>query len=132
MHGNGNQFYCPSCFKEYSTEDIIKKETVPICDKCGNIIRPNIVLYGEQLDRNTLFTVKKLLEEADNVVVLGSSLVVNPLADLIKDYGKSTRVKRFNKMLFIINDSETPVDFYATKYEENLEIAMPEFTRIIK
>ena len=56
------------------------------CDICGATIRPDIVLYGEMLDQNVIMRAIQKIENADTLVVLGSSLVVQPAAGLISNF----------------------------------------------
>lgn len=130
LHGNGNSFSCFECFKKYTVEEIQHMSLVPVCTKCGELLRPDIVLYGEKLNEYVLYEARKQLSDADNVIVLGSSLVVNPAADLIKTYGIATRIQESNKTLFIVNDRETPLDYYATEKEQDLETTFKEIEKV--
>ena len=94
-------------------------DTVPIC-KCGEIIRPDIVLYEEDLERIKLWESQELIKNATSVLVLGSSLKVNPAASLIKDF---IIAKRFqdNRKLFIVNQGDTDYDSLANyKYDGDI------------
>lgn len=75
------------------------------CESCGNIIRPDIVLYGEMLNQNTIFNAINKIETADTLIVLGSSLVVQPAAGLISNFK--------GENLIIINKDVTPYDHNA-------------------
>ena len=77
---------------------------VPRC-KCGGVIRPDIVLYEEQLDEDVLSKSVHYLRNADVLIVGGTSLNVYPAAGLINYY-------RGNKLV-LVNLSETPYDSYA-------------------
>ena len=56
------------------------------CENCGDVIRPDIVLYGEMLDQPTVFRALDKIQKADTVIVLGSSLVVQPAAGFISNF----------------------------------------------
>ncbi|MFQ3844674.1 NAD-dependent protein deacylase [Staphylococcus pseudoxylosus] len=104
LHGTLNQFYCVDCFKEYS-KTYVMEHHLRYCESCGSIIRPDIVLYGEMLNQNTIFNAINKIETADTLIVLGSSLVVQPAAGLISNF------KGHN--LIIINRDATPYDHNA-------------------
>lgn len=104
LHGTLNQFYCVDCFNEYS-KTYVMEHHLRYCESCGSIIRPDIVLYGEMLNQNTIFNAITKIETADTLIVLGSSLVVQPAAGLISNF------KGHN--LIIINRDATPYDHNA-------------------
>lgn len=54
LHGTLNRFYCINCYNEYSKSQVMDNH-IRYCEKCGQIIRPDIVLYGEMLNQNTVF-----------------------------------------------------------------------------
>jgi NAD-dependent deacetylase len=78
---------------------------VPKCEKCGATVRPDVVLYGEGLDDDTVMDAAQAIYQADVLIVGGTSLTVNPAASLINLYG--------GEHLVIINKSPTPCDKYA-------------------
>lgn len=104
LHGSLSRFYCTNCRKYYSKEDILSSD-IRYCE-CGGVVRPDITLYGEMLDENTVLNAIAKLEQADTLIVLGSSLVVNPAAYL------TTHFK--GKNFIIINKDKTPYDDTAT------------------
>lgn len=94
LHGTSFRNYCVNCYKEYSVEDILNnKEDVPHCE-CGGIIRPDIVLYEEMLNEDTIQKSIKAISNADVLIVAGTSLVVYPAASFINYYNG-------NKMILI-------------------------------
>lgn len=100
LHGDVHRNYCVKCGRSYPLEYIIDSEGVPRCE-CGGIIRPDVVLYDEQLDDGKLQRAFELAEKADLLIVGGTSLNVYPAAGVV-DY--------FNGRLVIINLSPTPYD----------------------
>lgn len=125
MHGNGEKFYCTRCKKSYSLEEYL--EDGYICDKCKGVIRPDVVLYEESI---ALYNRKKAvenIERADVVIVLGSSLVVSTVANLLDWFIAKNNVNENDNKLFIINDQDTPYDCYSSKYSDDLGKV---FTRI--
>ncbi|QLK85265.1 NAD-dependent protein deacylase [Staphylococcus sp. 17KM0847] len=101
LHGTLNRFYCMSCHTHYTKQEVIKHDLVH-CQKCGSPIRPDIVLYGEMLNDTTIHQALTKLQTADTLVVLGSSLLVQPAAGLITYFN--------GKNLIIINQTATPFD----------------------
>ena len=80
LHGSTLSYHCLSCNKHYSLDEI-PTNGVPRCS-CGGIIKPDVVLYGEQLDSNLLEQSIRLIEKADLLIVGGTSLMVEPFASL--------------------------------------------------
>ena len=118
MHGNGEKFYCTKCKKNYSLAEYL--DDGYICDKCNDVIRPDVVLYNESIP---VYKRRKAFEEvlsADVVIVLGTSLVVSTVAELLDWYIMENNVNKNDNKLFIINDQETPYDFYSSKYSCDL------------
>ena len=93
--------YCVRCRKFHSAEFIKNADGVPKCS-CGGIVKPDVVLYEEGLNQNTLIGSIRAIENADLLIVAGTSLTVYPAAGLI-DYYRGSR-------LILINRDETPFD----------------------
>lgn len=104
LHGTILKNECMDCGAKYGLDIITKTDGVPRC-KCGGIIKPVVTLYEEQLDYDCLRKAVDRLRSADLLIVVGTSLVVNPAASLVSYFGG-------NKFV-IINLSETPYDGYA-------------------
>ena len=119
IHGNATRFYCKDCKKKYSLSEIKSMDTLPKCE-CGGIIRPDVVLYEEPLKQNDIWTSQLLVQTANNMLVLGSSLKVNPAASLVHDFIIEKRYDK-NKKLFIVNQGETDYDYFADyKYDGDI------------
>ena len=101
LHGSILRAYCSRCRRPYSADVINKGAGVPRCD-CGGVIRPDIVLYEEQLDEDILRKSIEYIRNADVLIVGGTSLNVYPAAGLINYY-------RGNKLV-LVNLSTTPYD----------------------
>ena len=101
LHGSILRAYCSRCRKPYPADAINKGTGVPCCD-CGGVIRPDIVLYEEQLDEDVLRRSIDYIRNADVLIVGGTSLNVYPAAGLINYY-------RGNKLV-LVNLSATPYD----------------------
>ena len=101
LHGSVLRNYCMKCGRPYSMEDILHGEGVPRCI-CGGVIKPDVVLYEEQLNGDTLRGAIQDIRGADLMIVGGTSLAVYPAAGLL-DYYRGGR-------LVLINKSPTPYD----------------------
>ncbi len=101
LHGSVHRNYCTRCGQFYSLEDVVKAQGIPRCD-CGGTIKPDVVLYEEGLDMNTLKKAISYISRADVLIVGGTSLTVYPAAGLI-DYYQGNK-------LVLINKSVTPMD----------------------
>ena len=104
LHGSVLRNYCTRCRKFHSAEFIRDYEGVPRCD-CGGIVKPDVVLYEENLDQRTIEKSVTAISEADLLIVAGTSLTVYPAAGLIRYYQ--------GKRLVLINRDETAYDHYA-------------------
>lgn len=102
LHGSINRNYCMKCRKSYELSEIMNREIVPICTECGGVIKPDVVLYEEELNQNTIRESIKAIESADMMIVGGTSLVVWPAASLLEYF--------HGKDLILINKSVTPFD----------------------
>lgn len=84
IHGHLRQATCVRCFAEVSTHSqlspFIAGKDIPRCALCGGILKPNVVLFGEQLPYELVNESKELFRNSDLVLVVGSSLEVLPIA----------------------------------------------------
>lgn len=85
LHGSIHRNYCMKCHKFYGLDTIINAKDIPYC-KCGGIIKPDVVLYEEGLDDNTIYQAVNAIREADVLIVCGTSLNVYPAASFINYY----------------------------------------------
>ena len=95
LHGSVHRNYCTRCGKFYSLDDVIRSEGVPRCD-CGGTVKPDVGLYEEGLDSNTLEKSVRYIRQADMLIIGGTSLVVYPAAGLI-DYYRGSKLVLINK-----------------------------------
>lgn len=96
LHGSVHRNYCVSCGKAFSAEYIKNSDDIPSCDKCGHLIKPDVVLYGEGLDSNILSGAIDAIKKAELLIVGGTSLAVYPANGLI-DYFKGEKIAMINK-----------------------------------
>ena len=101
LHGSILRNYCVRCGKAHSAEFVKNCDGVPKCD-CGGTVKPDVVLSEESLNQRTLYGSMDAIENADLVIVAGTSLTVYPAAGLV-DYYRGSR-------LVLINRDETPYD----------------------
>lgn len=99
LHGSIQRNYCMDCQTFYDAEYVKNAEGIPRCKKCGGIIKPDVVLYEEGLDSQTIQGAVRAIADADMLIIGGTSLVVYPAAGFI-DYFHG-------KNLVLINRSET-------------------------
>lgn len=104
LHGSVHRNYCTRCGAFYDAQFIKNSEDIPLCS-CGGIIKPDVVLYEEQLNPETLDCSIDAIADADLLIVAGTSLTVYPAAGLVNYY-------RGNKLV-LINKDETPYDYKA-------------------
>ncbi|MBQ3461308.1 MAG: NAD-dependent protein deacylase [Solobacterium sp.] len=102
LHGSVLRNYCTRCSKFFPAEYIKNSTGIPCCDKCGAIIKPDVVLYEEGLSSAVINGAVAAIQSADVMIVLGTSLVVYPAAGLIRYFA--------GKKLVLINRSVTPYD----------------------
>ena len=101
LHGTNHRHYCVKCRAEYSLEYTLelvhcRDEFVPVCEKCQGIVRPDVVMYEEQLNSATMTAAVKAIERADVLIIGGTSLAVYPAAGLI-DYFTGDNLVLINK-----------------------------------
>ena len=107
LHGSNYRQYCMDCGTKYSLEYALlpancRDEIVPLCEKCGGVVRPDVVLYGENLNESVLSAAVHAIEAADLLIVGGTSLVVYPAAGLLRYFR--------GEHIVLINKSETQYD----------------------
>ena len=105
LHGCVRKNYCKICKRTYVLDQILSCDGVPACPHDGGVIRPDVVLYGEQLNPDVINRAIKYVSEADTLIIVGTSLRVYPAASFVS-YFKG-------KTLALINKSATDYDTYA-------------------
>lgn len=104
LHGSVYRNYCMKCHKFYSLEEVIKQNGVPHCS-CGGIIKPDVVLYQEELNMEVIAEAVNDISKCDTLIIGGTSLTVYPAAGFINYFS--------GKHLVIINKSTTDYDYRA-------------------
>lgn len=101
LHGSVHRNFCTRCGRFYGLSQILETEGIPRCS-CGGMIKPDVVLYEESLDMDTLSKAVMYIKKADMLIIGGTSLTVYPAAGLV-DYYSGSR-------LVLINRDVTPLD----------------------
>jgi NAD-dependent deacetylase len=112
LHGSVHRNYCMDCGMKFDLEYILNPENcrdvdenetnIPLCERCGGIVRPDVVLYEEPLDDEVVTNAVKAIRNADTLIVGGTSLVVYPAASYLSYFG--------GQNLILINKSSTGYD----------------------
>lgn len=102
LHGSVEENRCVDCGRYFPLSFVRDCIGVPRCPDCGNIVKPGVTLYGEDLDEAVLRAAKARMFSADMLIVAGTSLAVTPAADLPQFF--------MGKRLVVINLDETPLD----------------------
>ena len=105
LHGSVHRNYCTRCRKGYDARYMKEAVGIPLCT-CGGVIKPDVVLYEESLDGRTIEKAVEALQEADLLLIGGTSLAVYPAAGLIQYFG--------GKRIVLLNRDVTPYDGRAT------------------
>ncbi|MBQ1536515.1 MAG: NAD-dependent protein deacylase [Ruminococcus sp.] len=101
LHGSVHRNYCTKCGKFYGIEAITDSTGVPICE-CGGVIKPDVVLYEEGLDNDTVEGAVKAIASCDMLIIAGTSMTVYPAAGLVRYFR--------GKYLVEINRDATAID----------------------
>lgn len=101
LHGSIHRNYCMKCHKFYDGAYVKAQPGIPRCS-CGGIIKPDVVLYEEALDQDTMNRSVRAISQADLMIIGGTSLVVYPAAGLVQYYR--------GKRLVLINKGSTSMD----------------------
>ena len=102
LHGSVLRNYCEKCHKFFDEKYILSSEGVPVCDKCGGRVKPDVVLYEEGLDQDIINASVRAIAAADTLIIGGTSLVVYPAAGLVEYFRGDN--------LVLINKSVTSAD----------------------
>ncbi|AEC01714.1 Sir2 family NAD-dependent protein deacetylase [Parasphaerochaeta coccoides] len=110
IHGSPARHHCIQCNAFRSYDEVVPEVLagkVPLCKRCGGVVKPDIIFYGENLDAQQLMMAREEFFHVDLCVVMGSSLVVQPAASF------PLLSCRGGGKLVIVNAQPTPLDAYA-------------------
>lgn len=103
VHGSIHRNYCTKCNEFFDLNEMLNLDgTIPYCDKCGGIVKPDVVLYEEGLDNDIISKTVAAISSSDLLIIGGTSLVVYPATSFI-NYFKGSNI-------VLINKSKTPYD----------------------
>ena len=105
LHGSVFRNYCMECGKKFNLKYVLEHDGIPYCDKCGGMIRPDMVLYEENLEHQNVDGAINAIKKADLLIIGGTSLTVYPAATFAQ-FLKNDKV-------VIINKSSTYLDLQA-------------------
>ena len=111
LHGTIHQNFCTKCGRLFGLDYVLKTKGIPYCDKCGGIVKPNVVLYEEGLDEDTISRSINAIMTCDTLIIIGTSLRVYPAAGFIRYFR--------GKYLVVINKD-------ATAYDSNCDLVFNE------
>ena len=111
VHGHLRDATCTGCYQIVQLEpylpDFVQTGIVPLCSSCGNVLKPNVILFGEMLPVDILQKAQRDTLQCDVMIVAGSSLEVSPAGDL------PLMAKQTGAKLIFVNFSETHLDHKA-------------------
>ena len=102
LHGTIHQNFCQRCGRLFGLDYVMNSNGVPHCDKCGGIVKPNVVLYEESLDEDTIQRSIGAIMTCDMMIIVGTSLRVYPAAGFIRYFR--------GRHLVVINKDSTSYD----------------------
>ena len=102
LHGSVHRNYCEDCGRLFGLDYVMNHEGVPHCDKCGGIVKPDVVLYEEPLNEDIINRTIAAIMTCNTLIVVGTSLTVYPAAGFIRYF-------RGNNLV-VINKQETSYD----------------------
>ena len=103
LHGSADRNHCTGCQRFYNLEAFLALEgPVPLCLDCGKVVKPDVTLYEEALDMEVFSQAARAIQEAELLIIGGTSLVVYPAASLIQYF--------HGKHLVVINKTNIPQD----------------------
>ena len=106
LHGTVYENYCLTCGQTYLVDELTKDDQgIPRCSKDQGIVRPNIVMYEEGLNQETIIGAIEAISQADMLIVAGTSLIVYPAASFI-NYFKGKHLVVINKTPIRVHRSD--------------------------
>ena len=102
LHGSVHRNYCERCNRLFGLNYVLNYKGVPMCDKCGGMVKPDVVLYEEPLDERTIELAISAIMTCDVMVVIGTSLTVYPAASFVRYFR--------GRYLVVINKQPTAYD----------------------
>ena len=111
LHGTTRTLSCTQCFKQFDSQPFLQAYiddgTIPLCANCNAILKPDVILFGEQLPQSPWFEAQRETRQADLMLVAGSSLEVLPVA------GLPVQALDHGAHLIVVNNAPTYVNVRA-------------------
>ncbi|NDJ76187.1 MAG: NAD-dependent deacylase [Chloroflexi bacterium] len=111
LHGHLREVTCIHCFQTYPAEAVLleylETNKLPLCSACGHVLKPNVILVGEQLPAQALTAARREAQRCDAMLIIGSSLEAYPAAQL------PLIARQNDAALIIVNLTATPIDTHA-------------------
>jgi NAD-dependent deacetylase len=132
VHGTYQTLTCLGCYQRTPTSQeiltaLLDKGLVPSCEQCGQLMKPDIILYEEQLPREKWNSARQAILDCDLLLILGSSLTVTPVCDL------PLAALSVGAKLIILNNSPTHLDGQAAVcIHSDLAEVMPKITHKVR
>lgn len=111
LHGTIHQNFCMKCGRLFGLDYVMNAKGIPYCDRCHGIVKPDVVLYEEGLDENTIQRAISAIMTCDTLIIIGTSLRVYPAAGFIRYFR--------GRNLVVINKD-------ATSYDSNCDLVFNE------
>ncbi len=131
VHGHLREATCMRCQHLVPAQPLFAKflcdRTIPTCEICGSVMKPNVVMFGEMLPVSVMDEAERESQSCDVMLVAGSSLEVVPAADL------PLVAKKHGAKIVIVNDAPTPMDGHATiVLRADVAIALPQIVARVR
>jgi NAD-dependent deacetylase len=130
LHGNGQRVACTGCNRRFDADPVYDRiddgELPPTCERCGEVLKPDVVLFGEQLPDHELFRAHAAVAEADAFVAAGSSLTVEPAASLPRKAAENGAT-----LLVVNNDRTTVSDHAEYDFRADVTEALPRLADLV-
>jgi len=128
VHGTLRTLSCTQCYKQFPSEIFLKafieNGTIPQCPTCAGILKPDVILFGEQLPQSAWEAAQRAARQCDLMIVAGSSLEVMPVA------GLPLQALESGAHLVVINNTETYVNVRADMViTENVATILPQIIK---
>ena len=128
VHGSFETLTCTSCFRKYNSDEYLDayltRGEIPYCTSCHHVLKPDVILFGEQLPATTWLNALETSKKCDLMIVAGSSLEVLPVA------GLPMRAIENGAHLIIINKSITYLDVCAdVVFNEDVAEIIPQIVK---
>ncbi len=121
LHGSVHRNYCMECGRFYPLSAVTQSDGIPLCS-CGGKIKPDVVLYEEQLKDEDIENAVLQISKADTLIIGGTSLVVYPAAGLVRYFSGKHMVVINKSCISADKDAELVINDSIGKVFESIEI----------